>query len=338
LTRTGCVEYTIEMLRAFQQYNTKVIVNNSIAHRYKDKHQTINTYSGIISFIISTFKFFFSSKKMIHKLKNENKEIAIYLPSFHYWNYIIAFRAKRLNIPCWLTVHDFKTHKGEKNILLEWVQKKTMRICTNIIFLSINEIKKAQRQDFSRDKFFHLPHPLFKVKSTNKLTYNKKPNLLFIGRIKKYKGINILVEAVKGLNIERLTIAGSGKLNFSLQSNINHINEFVSEEKLYKYLDTHEILILPYKEVSQSGVLSLGLSKGIVMIMSNLPGLKEQIPEGSYLSSEPTIASLKQAIEKLIHNENTYNSIKTKVHKERIIYQKEWQIKFNNFIDLISSE
>lgn len=41
----------------------------------------------------------------------------------------------------------------------------------------------------------------------------------------------------------------------------------------------HQILVLPYIDASQSGVLTLGIDSCIPMIISDLPGLREQLDD-----------------------------------------------------------
>jgi len=337
LTRSGCIEYTIELLRAFVPYSPIVYVNNSVADKYNSEVRTLRTYTGFLTFIFSTFLFFFKSKKIIQHLKKENSSIAIYLTSFHFWNYLLAVRAKKEKIPCYLTVHDYKTHRGEKSKFVEWVQKETMKSATKIIFLSISESKKALGENFQQNKIFHLPHPIFKGSSLNKLPHNKKPNLLFVGRLKEYKGIQILNEAIKDLNIEKLTIAGAGKTTTPSNSKIKLYNNYISDEQLNQLLCSHEILVLPYLEATQSGILSLGLSKNIVMIISKLPGLEEQVSSASCLWIEPNAQSLKNAIQSLIDDESLYKRVKENAKTEKENFEKEWRNTFLKLINQISS-
>ncbi len=337
LTRTGCIEYTTELLRAFQPHNPIVFVNKTVAHQYQYDVKTIKTYSGLISFLYSSAFFFFNIKKIIQGIKTEYKAVTIYLPSFHFWNYFIARQARKEGIPCFVTVHDYKTHIGERSRTVEWVQKLTMSLATNLVFLSQSETDKAVKGKFNNNKIFHLPHPNFDVESINKLPHNNKPNILFIGRLKEYKGFNLLIDSIKDLDIEKLTIAGQGKTPLKSNGKIKIINGYINDDKLEYLLDTHEILVLPYLEATQSGVLSLGFSKNMVMVVSDQPGLREQISDKSCLWIEPNSTALKNAIQKLIKNEELYINIKKNSKLEKTEFEKKWNDTFNRLIKLISS-
>ena len=81
----------------------------------------------------------------------------------------------------------------------------------------------------------------------------KEPNLdkiklLYVGRIRKEKGIFSLLDLIKKIKIElTLTVVGTEKgfNNFISEKNINLFNVESNEEKLIEYYDNHNIFILP---------------------------------------------------------------------------------------------
>ena len=89
--------------------------------------------------------------------------------------------------------------------------------------------------------------------SPNWLANIKKPNLdkiklLYVGRIRKEKGIFSLLELIKKIKIElTLSIVGAEKgFDDSIyEKNINLFNVESNEEKLIEYYDNHNIFILP---------------------------------------------------------------------------------------------
>jgi len=89
--------------------------------------------------------------------------------------------------------------------------------------------------------------------SPNWLANIKEPDLdkiklLYVGRIRKEKGIFSLLELVKKIKTElTLTIVGAEKgFNNSIsENNINFFNVESNEEKLIEYYDNHNIFILP---------------------------------------------------------------------------------------------
>src|SRR5690606_22044652 len=108
-----------------------------------------------------------------------------------------------------------------------------------------------------------IPHPNYineygRIITENDDTENnQKLKLLFIGQIKPYKNIELLINAVSNLKKSEviLTIAGrplnveyKNKLEeIARQSeNINLVLKFIDDNDIRKYLCAHDLVILPY--------------------------------------------------------------------------------------------
>lgn len=119
----------------------------------------------------------------------------------------------------------------------------------------------------------------------------KTINFLFFGRIEKYKGIQLLAKAYKelvqthSLNIT-LTIAGSGNLaeyreEFRNIPNVTIINRYIPDNEIGQYFSIpNTIVVLPYIDASQSGVIPIALEYNTPIIASETGGLKEQLNNG----------------------------------------------------------
>ena len=121
--------------------------------------------------------------------------------------------------------------------------------------------------------------------------------MLFFGRIAPYKGldclITALVEILKGGGPYRLVIAGKVKgcqeyweriqneisVGGIREHLIEHIR-FVPDEQTEIYFKAADVLILPYTDIFQSGVLVLAYSFGLPVIAADVGSLKEEIIEG----------------------------------------------------------
>jgi glycosyltransferase involved in cell wall biosynthesis len=121
--------------------------------------------------------------------------------------------------------------------------------------------------------------------------------LLFFGTIVAYKGLEYLLAAFEQLLTERsdyrLIIAGrprkdSEKYWASLQPIINRLDqrriiqkiEFIPDEDTELYFKAADVVILPYTQIFQSGVLFLGYSFGLPAIAADVGSLKDDIIEG----------------------------------------------------------
>lgn len=120
----------------------------------------------------------------------------------------------------------------------------------------------------------------------------KTKYLLFFGQIKKVKGLDLLLRSLSGLPDDvHLVIAGKvWKDDFTyyqsiindlgLQSRVTLIIRFITDEERHFLFKGAYAIVLPYKEIFQSGVLLMAMSYGIVTIASDLPGNKEVLTDG----------------------------------------------------------
>lgn len=109
----------------------------------------------------------------------------------------------------------------------------------------------------------------------------------FIGRIEKYKGISDFLEAailLEGQNVpSRFVIAGNGSLTDrekEMLSNLKNVDTHIgwlSTQELVDYISRVDVIVLPYLDATQSGVVSIALAAGIPVISTDVGGLSEYI-------------------------------------------------------------
>ena len=109
------------------------------------------------------------------------------------------------------------------------------------------------------------------------------------GNQSTYKGTDVFVQALSLLPQEykdkvHALVVGKTYSDYlnelkekKQNANIEFIPEFVSDEDLYKYIADSDIIVLPYREISQSGVLLLALSTKRLIITSDIPSFKETL-------------------------------------------------------------
>lgn len=133
-------------------------------------------------------------------------------------------------------------------------------------------------------------HGVFEPKGvTISSEYRKdgKLHILQFGGQSYYKGTDLLVDAVCGLDDERKKciethIVGGISQNFldelkkkDVDSIITWKAYFLSDEELYQEINAADLIVLPYRAISQSGVLLLSIYFGKLIICSDLPSFKE---------------------------------------------------------------
>jgi len=121
--------------------------------------------------------------------------------------------------------------------------------------------------------------------------------ILFFGRITPYKGLEYLITAFRQVLARqkdyRLIVAGrpdrceeywrSIRQGISEDARIGHIllkAEFIPDDETEVYFKAADVLVLPYREIYQSGVLFLGHSFGLPVLAADVGSLKDEIVEG----------------------------------------------------------
>lgn len=312
LSRRGCLGYVLHQLE--RNKDALLVVSSEQEYPFANEKINFEVSHKMTKMLYQTFGAFNKAGILLDKLAEKHKAIELHFPAFHPWNFIFLKVAQQRGIPTRLTVHDYITHKGEKSRLTERIQKASISRATKTIFLSEHVKNQAVKDYGSSEHFVVESHPILSTGIENQLPYSASPKLLFLGRIVEYKGVSNLMKSVEDLNIEKLTIAGEQKKRvFSKNKKIHFIDKYLSTAEMGKLLAKHHILVLPYLDASQSGILTMGVDAGMVMVVSQVGGLKEQLPSEAAVWCQPNVKSLKNAIKKLMDQPDLYDKIKTNV-------------------------
>ena len=192
-------------------------------------------------------------------------------------------------------------------------------------FITMSEQVMNDLLKFVRDKPVKLvPHPLYdnfgeiisKIEAREKLKIKTDELIiLFFGFIRKYKGLDILLDAMKIIKENtksqrsnlKLLVAGEfydDEKPYLQQINRLGINDdvilrtdFIPDSEVKYYLCAADAVIQPYRNATQSGVTPLAYYFEKPMIVTNVGGLPSLVPnEKAGLVTEPTAQSVANAI------------------------------------------
>ncbi len=149
-----------------------------------------------------------------------------------------------------------------------------------------------------------------------------KPKLLYLGRIKKEKGIYSLLELVKGLDINfNLNIVGDNKFLTLKDNKIKVFKETSNIKKLINFYDKNNIFILPSYTEGFPKVILESLSRlRPVIVFREIKHVKSKM-KGIFVSKRNT-QDLKKTI---IHILNNYKKIQSDIKKNMIPTKKRFQ-------------
>ena len=163
----------------------------------------------------------------------------------------------------------------------------------------------------------------------------KRHNILFFGRISKYKGIEYLCEAMRIVSDvipdASLTIAGSGKMYFDIEpykqfDNIEFRNYFIGLPELACLLSQCDVTVCPYTDATQSGVIMTSYSLGKPVIATNVGGLPEMIEDGKTGLLVPPRSSeeLARAIIEILKDDEERERMSNYILSEYYTGSKSW--------------
>lgn len=116
---------------------------------------------------------------------------------------------------------------------------------------------------------------------------NKKV-LLFFGFIRKYKGLDLLLESIRFLPEDyTLIIAGEIYGNFdeyegiireyNLENKVKLFIRYINDEEVPLFFSASDVCVLPYKSATQSGIVGISYHFELPVIATDTGGLREMI-------------------------------------------------------------
>ena len=134
------------------------------------------------------------------------------------------------------------------------------------------------------------------------------PTLLLFGRLEPYKGLGLLAEALARLDHSKrlnVIVAGAGQLDGQLAAVTGHrivlINRFIADEEIRAVFSAADVIVLPYLEATQSGVIPLSYAFEKPVIATRVGALQDIVVDGAtgLLVQPRDAAALAAAIERL---------------------------------------
>lgn len=260
---------------------------------------------------------------------------------------LLLFRKKMV-----LTVHDPFPHTGEKGLRREFFRVLAMKFIPKFILLNekqknkfINQYGLQDNQVFINRLGVYDCISNF-INKAPKTTENK--NVLFFGRISPYKGIEYLLEAMKYVH-ERmpdatLTIAGSGKFYFDVSPYENFpyieiLNRYIDTSELAMLVNKARIVVCPYTDATQSGVVMTAYSLCKPVIATDVGGMRETVIDGKtgILVSPKDSKGLANSMIDLLGNEKKLNDM-VKYIKDYFFQHYNWEKIADKYLEIYKSQ
>ncbi|MGI4871852.1 MAG: glycosyltransferase [Janthinobacterium lividum] len=192
--------------------------------------------------------------------------------------------------------------------------------CDGFVTMSRSVLTDLQALGFGQKPALYRPHPLYdnfgppKPKREALAALGLNPAfryVLFFGFIRAYKGLDILLEAWADARVAalpvKLLVAGEFYedaapyealiAKYELESRLVRATDFIPNERVADYFGAADLVVQPYKNATQSGVSQVAYHFGRPMLVTNVGGLAELIPDGvvGYVVP-PTPAAITDAV------------------------------------------
>lgn len=283
----------------------------------------IKTYNSVFSAFIMTLNIFSTRRKFLLYLK-DNRIGVVNSTMSHLWSRFVTSTVARSGAVLLNTVHDAILHPGEDGGVKSWFYQP---FSTADGYIALSNYVGQQLCDVHHippEKVTVIPlGPLSDPASqlTKVQLRRGALRLLFFGRILPYKGLERLIEAygmlrAEGLNMS-LQIIGAGDMSdvnaaVAALPDIIVDNKWVPEDKMDGVFAHADIIVLPYLESSQSGVIASAFAAGVPAISTPIGGLPEQITHGvnGLVAVDTSPAALASEIRTLAEDERLLVQLK----------------------------
>lgn len=244
----------------------------------------------------------FSWRKTASAIVNEKPDLVIvrfWLPFMAPALGTVAKHLRKKNIKVIAITDNVIPH--ENRIGDSSLTKYFIKNCDAFITMSGSVLKDLEKFTLTDKKVF-LPHPIYNIfgERLSKAEARKKFNLpseeriiLFFGFIRKYKGLNLLLDAmaderIKQRNI-KLLVAGEfygdeqmyhDKIKaLNIGENIILHTSFIDKQKVRDYFCSADLVVQPYITATQSGITQVAYYFGRPMLVTNVGGLSEIVKD-----------------------------------------------------------
>ena len=214
---------------------------------------------------------------------------------------VLARVARRVGIKVLFICHNVLPH--EQRPWDVWLAKRVLRLGDGFLVPSQEERMRLLGLLPGR-RVEVAPHPIYDMFAGQAIPRDEArwrlalpppaPILLFFGFVREYKGLRYLLEAMPVIRIEfadvRLLVVGEfwqDKQTYldqierlDIARNVVVVDRYVPNEEVPVYFAAADVVVLPYTDVTQSGVVQLAFGFGVPVITTRVGGLAEVVADG----------------------------------------------------------
>lgn len=226
-------------------------------------------------------------------------------------------------IPIIYMLHDAVPHVGDFAPRLQrYTQKRLVQVSRHMIAPSVFTENEIQRLFTPAPPTTLLPLSALVERRRNRprSAAGRPLRMLFLGRLIAYKGLHLLAEALAPLADRAdwsLTIAGAGPEEAAVKGAFDGFRQvdlsmmrLLEEDEVESLIDSHDVLVCPYIDASQSGAIPEALADGMPCIVTPAGALAEQIGGGraGWVAADCSVSALRNQFLEVLDSGAAYEA------------------------------
>ena len=319
--------YTCSLVSAL--LNNGIDVLTLISKQNEDKHlfisknigiDMVSTFSGYVDLFLFGLPRILGLYSKLLKWIHLKKPKAVVCTMHHIWGVFLGLFLRCLKIPYVFVVHDARLHPGDGNWLHSVLLNLHIKSATRWVALSKNVASCLIEDGCPHSRVSVIPLgllPYYVAQKPRDITAKEQILVTFFGRILWYKGLDLLLDAwpkvVINIPNALLNVCGSGTIPshpvlHSHRESIFIKNQWIADSQISQIFSDTDIMVFPYREASQSGVIAIAFPAGIPVVVTPIAGLIEQLQYGGGVVAHSDSADdLSDAIIRLLSNKSLYS-------------------------------
>jgi glycosyltransferase involved in cell wall biosynthesis len=329
--RGGGPRYTFELARSLRQRDD-VRLSLALSRQSELFAQTaalgaptlaIDTYRSVKEFAFALFRLPAVRAQMAEFVRAQQARIAL-CGMVHLWNPLLVGPIRRAGALNALVVHDAAPHPGDNYGVRNVLMRHDFRQADVLVSLTDSVAGRlVAEQGVNPARIVRSRMGPFRYDGGAATPRRLGPppyRLLFFGRLLPYKGLELLVEAMRALAAEgfpaELRLVGQGPLPLEgLPANIRLERRWVPEQEIPSLFAACDLVVLPYQEASQSGVLPIAQHLAVPSLVTPVGGLLQQVDHGAsgFVADEISAAGLARSLRRVLADTEAYHALSKKL-------------------------
>lgn len=241
----------------------------------------------------------FNWVRVAHEIRNRKPDLII----FKYW---LPFFG-----PCFGTIAKLAKRKTSARVLficdniIPHERRPGDIVCTRYAFkhadyfiVQSDIVEQDLLKYFPEAIYRKTPHPVYELFGTpirkeearRILGISSEKVILYFGYVRSYKGLMVLIDAMK--HVQDVLLLAVGEFyddeskyvkrvkDLNLSSRIQFVSDYVPNNRVRLYFSAADVVVLPYLSATQSGITQIAYNFNKPVIATNVGGLAEVVIDG----------------------------------------------------------